>query len=194
MDILLGTSNKGKINELQRVASRFGVTLRPLSTVLHLRGAPPVVAEWGTTYEENSRLKAVAYAQWAGEAVVTDDTGIEFPELCGFPGVYTANVGLQRVVSTLGCIREVPARFVTVVTYAEPSGRMVSARGELNGVFRPPFECSEGVAMEPLPFAPYFYPHGEECSLKELTSQSVEGGEFLGHRGIAFRNLLKAIR
>ena len=194
MDILLGTSNKGKIAELQGVAARFGVTLRSLSTLTSDRGSPPEVREWGTTYEKNSRIKAAAYAAWAGEPVITDDTGIEFPDLYGFPGVYTADVGLKRVLSALGSIRESPARFVTVVTYAEPSGRMVSARGELHGVFRVPLDCTEDVVAQPLPFAPFFHPHGERCSLKELTSSSSERGDFLGHRGIAFRNLLSALR
>lgn len=194
MDILLGTSNKGKLAELQLVAARFGVTLRALTMLISQRGTPPEVAEWGTTYEENSRVKAVAYATWAKEPVITDDTGIEFLNLYNFPGVYTADVGLKRVLSTLGPIRESPARFVTVVTYAEPNGRMVSARGELYGVFRAPVECTDEVASQSLPFAPFFYPLEEGCSLKELTAQTSERGDFLGHRGIAFRNLLRALR
>jgi XTP/dITP diphosphohydrolase len=194
MNILLGTSNKGKLEELQRIASRYGVTLRGLSTLSSQRGSPPHVGEGGISYEENSRVKAAAYAEWAGEPVITDDTGIEFSDLYGFPGVYTADVGLIRVVATLGCIREARARFVTVVTYAEPSGRMVSARGELNGVFRLPLESAEEVVKQPLPFAPFFFPLGERDSLRELTSHTSPRSGFLGHRGIAFRNLLTALR
>ena len=90
--LLVGTTNKNKLAELQCVADEFQIKLSSLTEYqqAHSLPPPPVVEEDGTTYLDNVRLKAHAYANWAGVPVLADDSGLEVEILDGAPGVASA--------------------------------------------------------------------------------------------------------
>ena len=100
----------------------------------------------------------------------------------------TANKGLRRVCSELSGYSIVPARFVCCIAYAEPTGRLVSALGTLEGDFNLAAARAVGDSSS-LPFAPFFTPRGYDRVLSELTAT----GTFLSHRGKAVQNLLRAL-
>ena len=84
--LLLATSNQGKIRELRRLLGHLPVELcTPHETVGVLD-----VDESGATYEENARLKALAYAEASGLPTLGEDSGIEIDALDGAPGIYSA--------------------------------------------------------------------------------------------------------
>ena len=86
--LLLATRNPGKVREVRAILAGTGVELVGLDEVG--LGEPPEVAETGTTFLENARLKARAYAAWAGMAALAEDSGLEVDALGGAPGVYSA--------------------------------------------------------------------------------------------------------
>ncbi len=82
-EILIATSNPGKVREIREALSFLPVKIRSLSEF------PDVlpVEEVGLTYDENASLKALGYARQTGLPALADDSGLEVDALNGKPGV-----------------------------------------------------------------------------------------------------------
>src|SRR3989344_8705999 len=83
MNLLIATTNKGKLSELKTFLIDLPVELVSLSDV----GITDDVEETGKTYKENSQKKALFYANASGLPAVADDGGLEVSALEGAPGV-----------------------------------------------------------------------------------------------------------
>ena len=112
MDLLIGTSNAGKLGELQELLGDVDVRLLSLNDV----GLGDMdVAEDATTLEENAELKVKAYSQASGLVTLADDTGLFVDALDGRPGIYPARYGghgltpKDRRQRLLGELQDVPA-------------------------------------------------------------------------------------
>lgn len=84
--LVLGTHNAKKLAEMRELLSAFSLRVESLSEL------PDAieVAETGTTFVENARLKAVEQAQHLGRWVLAEDSGLSVVALNGAPGVYSA--------------------------------------------------------------------------------------------------------
>lgn len=89
MKVVMASNNAHKIAELRAILSAYGLD------VVSQREAGVHVEpeETGTTFEENSRIKAVAVMQACGLPAVADDSGLMVDALNGEPGVYSARYG-----------------------------------------------------------------------------------------------------
>ena len=133
MKLVLASKNRHKLVELQTILGQLGLEVVLESEV----GVDVDVEETGTTFEENSLLKAKAVMEASGMAAIADDSGLEVDALDGAPGVYSARFGgldsdEARTALLLEKLQGVPdekrtARFVSVVTCVLPDGRIVSA-------------------------------------------------------------------
>lgn len=159
--LLIATTNKGKIKELSQFLQDLPVELVSLKDV----GITTEVKETGTTYEENSLLKALTYAKLSGLPAIADDGGLEIDALGGEPGVqsryWAGPEGKdEAIIAKMKQVtKELPednrnARFYTVVTLALPTGEVWSIDGAVEGV----------IASEPLekllqgyPYRSFFY-------------------------------------
>ena len=85
MKIVLASSNKHKVQEINEIAASFGV---PVRFILPPEGFDPI--EDGKTFQENSYIKA--YAAWVLSKTWTlaDDSGLCIKSLNGAPGIYSA--------------------------------------------------------------------------------------------------------
>ena len=83
----IGTTNPGKTREFATMLAPLGIPLEPIS------GDVP---ETGITFGENSRIKALAYADLAQQQgggtplVLCEDSGLVVPALKGLPGPWSA--------------------------------------------------------------------------------------------------------
>jgi XTP/dITP diphosphohydrolase len=142
MDILIGTSNMGKLNEYRALLAAVPARL------LNLRDvglANLEVDETGATLEANARLKALAYAGASGLLTLADDTGLEIDALGGAPGIYPARYGgpgltmAQRRAKVLAELAGVPdeqrtARFICAIVAADPrSSAVMAVEGRCEG-------------------------------------------------------------
>ena len=80
-EIIIATSNKGKVREAQEILKKFKVI--PMSEI----GVNIDVEEDGKTFKENAIKKAQIIAQGINKRCLADDSGIEIEYLNGFPGV-----------------------------------------------------------------------------------------------------------
>jgi XTP/dITP diphosphohydrolase len=142
MDLLIGTSNPGKLREYETLL--VGIPFR----LLNLRdvGLDSMdVDETGDTIAVNAELKARAYVQASGLLTLADDTGLMVDALGGAPGIYPARYGgaglkmPQRRQKLLGELEGVPdeqrtARFACVIVLANPqTGELTTVEGECKG-------------------------------------------------------------
>ncbi|HVU15179.1 MAG TPA: non-canonical purine NTP pyrophosphatase [Phototrophicaceae bacterium] len=194
MDLLIGTSNAGKLRE-------YAVLLRELPVkLLSLRDVglnSLEVEEPYETFEENAAQKARVYAKASGLIAVADDTGLVVDALGGRPGVYSARYGgptdRDRYLKLLGELVNVPddqrtARFVCVTAAADPSGEHVaSGRGTVEGwIARAPGEGTEGFGYDAV-----FIPDGYSVCLSAIPMAEKNQ---IGHRGRAARALIPALK
>ena len=87
--IIIATTNPGKLAEYRYV---LGKQEYPWQFLFLDELEPKILApeEPGKTYHENALIKAEYYFNYFKIPVITDDSGIEFDALNGFPGVDTA--------------------------------------------------------------------------------------------------------
>lgn len=83
MEIIVGTNNEGKLQEMQQAVNDQGVRFVSYQKY-GLSAIMP--AENGASYEENAYQKALVYQRQIKRPVLTDDGGLElaaFPDLLG---------------------------------------------------------------------------------------------------------------
>ncbi len=139
--LLIATNNAGKVREYEALLKDLpGVRI----TFPAQEGLALDVLESGETFEENARLKALAYARASGLPTLADDSGLEVDALGGAPGVRSARYAGQgasdvdRYRKLLAELASVPAtqrsaRFRCVVALALPQGGVHTAEGTCEG-------------------------------------------------------------
>ncbi len=156
MKLVLASKNAAKLAEMRQILERLGCEVISEAEA----GVDVEVEETGTTFEENSALKAAAVLRASGLPAIADDSGLEVDALGGAPGVYSARYGgldsdEARTQLLLDAMQEVPdgqrtARFVSVITCAMPDGTLLSARGECPGVITRAPRGENGFAYDPV--------------------------------------------
>ena len=160
MKVILASKNAHKLEELSAILGQLGFEIALESEY----GLDIEVEETGTTFEENSLLKAEAVMKASGMPVLADDSGLMVDALCGAPGVYSARYGhkssdAERTAYLLENMIDVPdeartAKFVCVITCLWPDGRKIVARGECPGRILHEVHGSNGFGYDPVFFVP----------------------------------------
>ena len=190
MKLVVASRNEHKLAEIRTILTYLGVEVCSEEEV----GVTLEVEETGTTFEENSMLKAKAVMEATGLAAMADDSGLCVDCLNGAPGVYTARYGgpglsdAQRYRLLLENMRgQTPrtAKFVTVITCCFPNGDVIVARGECPGTITYAPIGKGGFGYDPV----FFVPH-----LKKTFAQlTPEEKNAISHRGRALRDFAEKL-
>jgi XTP/dITP diphosphohydrolase len=159
--LLLATSNPGKIREYRLLLDGLGYQI----TTLTEEGIAKTVIESGNNYEQNARLKAVAYAKLSQLTTLADDSGLEVDALDGEPGVKSARFAgeaatdAEKVRLLLAKLNGVPwerrtANFKCVIAIASPGGRAELCYGECHGMIALEAKGENGFGYDPIFFLP----------------------------------------
>ena len=174
MKVVLASKNRHKLEEISKITEKFGIDLVLQSEL----GVDIDVEETGTTFEENSFLKAEAVMKATGLPALADDSGIAVDALNGEPGVYSARYGFDeslddwgRLLLLLKNTEHVPdgqrqAKFVCVITLVTPDGQTIQARGEIHGELTREARGENGFGYDPI----FYYPPLGKTTA-ELSSQ-----------------------
>ena len=84
-ELVLASSNSGKIREFGQLFANLGLRVRPQSDF-----GVVDVEETGLTFVENALLKAREACRISGLPALADDSGLEVDALAGQPGIYSA--------------------------------------------------------------------------------------------------------
>lgn len=194
MRVVLASNNANKLREMKQILEPLGwEILRQSDLGLHVDPE-----ENGATFEENSKIKAVAVMEAAGIPAIADDSGIEVDALGGAPGVHSARYGgdscpddkarNQLLIRNMDGVPdgERAGRFVSVITMACPDGTIVSARGELEGEI-----LREEVGNGGFGYDPLFYIPTEGVTMAELTPERKNE---ISHRAVALAGFVEKIQ
>ena len=184
--LLLATTNPGKLREIREILADAPVTLVSLEQYPEI--AEP--EETGSTFAENARLKALYYHERTGLPAVADDSGIEIDAFDKAPGVHSARwhgsdyptkfAAIYRELAARG-VQTSPARFVAHIALADRGAIQFEAIGIVEGTIAPEPLGSHGFGYDPIFFYP---PYG--CTLAEVEGTKKAA---VSHRGAAFRQL-----
>ena len=162
MKVVLASQNKHKLVEISKITEKFGIELVLQSEL----GVAIDVEETGSTFEENSLLKAEAVMKATGLPALADDSGIAVDALNGEPGIYSARYGFDESLDDWGRLElllknteHVPdgqrqAQFVCVITFITPEGQVIQARGEIHGELTRHPAGKNGFGYDPI----FYYP------------------------------------
>jgi len=190
MEIVLGTRNKKKVEEIRRITAGLPIN------VLSLDDFPdcPDTVEDRDTFEGNAVKKALEVAQCTGKPALADDSGLEVDALGGAPGVYSARYAAdaesgndpKNYVKLLHDLRNIPsqergARFVCCLALAYPDGRTRTFFGYAKGRIGHEPRGKKGFGYDPV-----FLPESYDRTFAEMTAEEKDG---LSHRGKALEKL-----
>lgn len=193
MKVVLASQNKHKLAEIQEIVSKYDIELILQSELgIHID-----VDETGTTFEENSYLKAKAVVDATGLPAMADDSGLTVDVLNGEPGIYSARYGgeacksdydrLSLLLKNMRGVRadERTARFVCVITLLYPDGKKLVARGICEGLITTEPHGYDGFGYDPV-----FYVPREGRTFAEM---GAERKNAISHRANALQKLSRML-
>jgi XTP/dITP diphosphohydrolase len=192
MKLLMATTNKGKIVEIEHEFAASGLTVQ----VLGLKDLP---AGWSDCVEDrptfvgNAAKKARHFAAIAGMLTLADDSGLCVDALGGAPGVISARYAgepCDNAANNAKLLREmenVPegkrqGKFVCAMAASLPSADLAVFVDEVHGeILRAP-RGDKGFGYDPLFFFPEF---GKTTAELDMATKGR-----ISHRGKALRKMI----
>ncbi len=190
--LLLATTNQGKVREYRHLLSGLPFELVTPAD----EGIDVAVEENHPSYEENARLKAIAYARASQLITLADDSGVEVDSLGGEPGIRSARAAGEeasdkgRVEHLLARLKDVPwekrtARFKCVIAMATPEGKTELCHGECQGLITFEPRGENGFGYDPVFYLPEFG--------KTMAELPLDVKNQVSHRGSAAREAYKIL-
>lgn len=190
LKIFLATGNKHKIEEISDIFSDIeNVEILSIKDGVEI----PEVIEDGTTFEENSKKKAVEIAKFLNMITIADDSGLCVDALNGKPGVYSARYSgtgddlknNEKLIENLKGVENRKAKFVSVITLAKPNGETFSFEGEILGEIVDNPRGNTGFGYDP-----HFYVEEYQKTLAQLPELKNK----ISHRAKALEKLKKELK
>ena len=194
MKIVLASNNAHKLQELRAILTTLGMEVVAQRDM----GITVEPNENGTTFEENSYIKAKTIMDCCGLPTIADDSGLMVDALDGAPGVYSARFGGERCQTDrdrleylLELMKTVPeerrtARFVSVITLLTPEGKKIVARGECPGTILHEPQGENGFGYDPV-----FYVAEAGCTFAQLPAEQKNR---ISHRARALAAFAQQVR
>jgi XTP/dITP diphosphohydrolase len=189
LKLVLATHNAHKVKEVAAI-------LEPLVPGLELLGYEgPEPIEDGSSFLENSLIKAKAAFLHTGMTSIADDSGLAIEIMGGSPGIFSARWSGDKDDErnrnlVLAQLRDVPAAnraasFVCTISLVGESGE-VSFTGVLPGHIKASASGTNGFGYDPI-----FVPEGFEVSSAELEPEVKNS---ISHRSMALSQLASYLR
>ena len=191
--IIFATGNKNKMREIREILGEEKYDIQSMKDA----GIDIDIVENGTTFEENSLIKAREVAKAApGAIVLADDSGLEIDALNKEPGIYSArymgedtsyDIKNANLIERLeGVEKEArSARFVCAVSAVFPDGTDAVVRGTIEG-----YIGWEPMGENGFGYDPIFYLWDKDVSTASI---SPEEKNAISHRGQALRMIKEEI-
>ena len=184
---VIATGNENKVKEFYRMLSPLGYDVKSIKDL----NVEIEAEETGTTFEENSLIKARDIASKLGKefVVIADDSGLEIKALGGFPGIYSSrfmegrpyNEKCLEIIKRLEGKEDRTANFtsaISLINYVEEDKVFI---GKTFGKIDTKIEGENGFGYDPI-----FYVDAYGCS---TAAMSREEKNAISHRGNALRKM-----
>ena len=181
MKIVFATGNPHKLKEIKEIAGDTDIEF-----VLPAEGFNPV--ENGSTFEENSFIKAKEAARVSGMMSLADDSGLCVEALDGGPGIYSARYAetpqkrIDKLLNTLTPFKDRRAKFVCAMTLINPRGEIIfKATGECKGKIALSQSGTHGFGYDPV-----FLVDGTDKTMADMTEAEKNR---ISHRSLALQQV-----
>ena len=192
MQLLIATSNAGKIREIAHELAAAGLEMVQPRSLADFPAIEPVVEDQ-PSFAGNAMKKAAAYARACGLPALADDSGLCVDALNGAPGVLSARYAGEPCDDAannrrlLRELRNVPperrgARFVCALALATPSANLALMVDSVEGQIIDAPRGANGFGYDPLFYLPHL-----NCTTAEL---NLSQKALLSHRGKAVRRMV----
>lgn len=189
MNLLLATTNKGKIIEMTEALSGLPLTIKT-PTDLGITESPH---ETGDTFQDNALEKARFYYERSKMPTLADDSGIIVEALKDELGIHTRRWGAGPTASDSEWIefflermrheKNKKAEFICVLAFIDESGNEHLFEGQCKGVITDTLEADY---LPGLPISACFKPDGYEAV---YSAMKLEQKNSASHRGKALQSL-----
>jgi XTP/dITP diphosphohydrolase len=188
VQLLLATTNKGKVTEIREALAGIPVETVSLYELETILDAPH---EIGDTFAANAEQKARYYSELLKMPSLADDSGILVEALQNELGIHTRRWGAGPTASDAEWIefflnrmrheKNKRARFVCSIALIGKDGRLHMFEGECDGVITDTLEAGY---LSGLPISACFKPDGFD---QVYSSMTVEQKNAVSHRGRALK-------
>ncbi|MCD7840079.1 MAG: XTP/dITP diphosphatase [Erysipelotrichaceae bacterium] len=189
-EIIVASSNEGKIKEIRSMLSDIGIEVKSLKDI----GQDIEIEETGKTFKENALIKAQTVCDIIHKPVLADDSGLEVKALDGAPGIYSArflghdtsyDIKNQYIIDAVKD-KDRTARFVCAMALCIPNEEPIIIEEYFNGEINDCIEGENGFGYDPIFYVP---------ELKLTSAQiSPEKKNQISHRGKALRKLYDILK
>lgn len=179
-EIIFASNNSNKVKEVKKLFPNIKIVS------LAEAGIDVDIEETGTTFEENSLIKARTIYKLTSRPTLGDDSGLEVDALNGRPGVYSAryagvhgdnDANNRKLLKEMEGVTDRRARFVSAVSFVYDGGEFV-VRGSVEGEILHECTGTEGFGFDPL-----FYSYELH---KAFGCATIDEKNSVSHRARAF--------
>ena len=180
ISIVIASGNNGKVKEFRELLADL-----PLNVLSQPEGCE--VAESGTNFIENARLKALAVSHLTGQWALADDSGLAVEALNGLPGIYSARYAdtdiarINKLLKELAPFNNRNATFTSALCVAVKGKVLLEVEANCKGLITKSPRGKDGFGYDPI-----FEVSGLGMTFAEM---GVERKKIFGHRGRAFQLL-----
>ena len=174
MKIYFATSNKGKLNEIQKMLTNLNIK------IVHLNKPYPEIQS--DSLEEIASFGAKYLVKEIKETVIVEDSGIFINTFNLFPGPYSKfvfqNLGLDGILKLLKNENNRNAYFKSVISFCCPGNEPLIFTGICNGKISKERNGSNGFGYDPI-----FIPKDSNLTFGQM---DINQKNSFSHRGKAF--------
>ena len=190
MDLIISSNNKNKINEIKKLLSSLDINVLSLSDI----NFNEEILETGSTFSQNSYIKAKTIFDKYHMPVIADDSGLEVEALGGKPGVYShryAGEDCNDTANNLKLIEELNgvlnrnANYTCDICYINKNGEVKHSTGKCYGII-----CNNPKGENGFGYDPYFYIESLGKTMAEL---DMDEKNKISHRAKALNQLKELI-
>lgn len=192
MKIVFASNNEGKVREIKKMLEGMEIDLVSLNDY----ASGPAIVEDGKSFLENAFRKAKIVAEFTGETVLADDSGLQVEALGGEPGIYSSRYAgenatdEENINKLLAKLKDIPqekrsAFFCCVLVIYRIDGSHDFFEGKWRGQIIDEPRGNSGFGYDPIFLVPEL-----KMTAAELPAEIKNK---ISHRGQAFAQLKRSL-
>lgn len=188
MDVVLASTNKGKIRELKEMLKDYDINLLSLNDI----NFNNEIIENGNSFEENALIKARTVSEFSNLITIADDSGIEVTALNNAPGIYSARYSggsdddnNTLLLKNLEGKENRSAHYTCAIVLYFPNGKYKTFIGYCYGKIGYEYRGSNGFGYDPLFYLPEY-----KMTMAEISSEEKNK---ISHRYKALKGVINNI-
>ncbi|MFQ8705175.1 MAG: RdgB/HAM1 family non-canonical purine NTP pyrophosphatase [Thomasclavelia sp.] len=189
--LIVASTNKGKIKEIQAMLKDINIEVLAMNEVLDQEIE---IEENGKTFKENALIKAQTIANIVNKPVLADDSGLEVDALDKQPGIYSARflghdtsykIKNQYIIDAVKD-KDRSARFVCAMALVIPEHEPILIEETMEGLINDKIEGENGFGYDPI----FYFP---PCKMTSAMMPMEEKNRY-SHRAKALKQLYTILK